>query len=331
MTASNTVIWCKKNNLVTIKMSKTRAINPRQPKALQTDDEPNYLTDFRQALLARGLSVRTRNAYLNDLLSCQNTNAKPLDQWLKSDVIQCLTQLADAGKTPRTQARMLSSLRQFYLWQINNEQREDNPCEQIKTPKLGRALPKDLSETDVENLLLAPDTSTALGLRDKAMLEVLYACGLRVSELMNLSLDQINLNAGWLQITGKGNKTRLVPLGEYASEALENYLAHAREELVAHLKSGDCQAVFLTAQGGYMTRQNFWYMIKKYAKLAGVEKELSPHSLRHAFATHLLNHGADLRSVQLLLGHSDLSTTQIYTHVATARLQALHEEHHPRG
>lgn len=312
-------------------MSKTRAVNPRKPKTLQTKDEPIYLTDFRQALLARGLAVRTRNAYLKDLIICQTTNKKLLDTWADSDVLKCLSSLAADGKTARTQARMLSSLRQFFLWQISSEQRQDNPCEQIKTPKLGRALPKDLSEADVENLLLAPDTSTALGLRDKAMLEVLYACGLRVSELMNLSLEQVNLNAGWLQITGKGNKTRLVPLGEYASEAIENYLSHARNELVAHLKSGDCQAVFLTAQGGYMTRQNFWYMIKKYAKLAGVQKELSPHSLRHAFATHLLNHGADLRSVQLLLGHSDLSTTQIYTHVATARLQALHEAHHPRS
>lgn len=312
-------------------MSKTRAVNPRQPKALQTNDEPNYLADFRQAMLARGLSVRTRNAYVKDLIICQNINPKPLPQWQDGDVVTCLSQLNSEGKTARTQARMLSSLRQFYLWLVNTEQRQDNPCEQVKTPKLGRALPKDLSETDVESLLLAPDTNTALGLRDKAMLEVLYACGLRVSELMNLSLEQVNLNAGWLQVTGKGNKTRLVPLGEYASEALENYLSHARDELVAHLKSGDCQAVFLTAQGGYMTRQNFWYMIKKYAKLAGVQSELSPHSLRHAFATHLLNHGADLRSVQLLLGHSDLSTTQIYTHVATARLHALHEAHHPRG
>ncbi|WP_434353076.1 site-specific tyrosine recombinase XerD [Psychrobacter sp. HD31] len=312
-------------------MSKTRAVNPRQPKSIPKNDEPEYVFDFRQAMLARGLSVRTRNAYVKDLTSCQATSLKALPNWQDKDVIACLSQLSSEGKTARTQARMLSSLRQFFLWLVNTEQRKDNPCEKIKTPKLGRALPKDLSEADVENLLLAPDMSTSLGLRDKAMLEVLYACGLRVSELMNLSLEQVNLNAGVLRVTGKGNKTRLVPLGEYANEALENYLTHARNDLVAHLKSGDCQAVFLTAQGGYMTRQNFWYMIKKYAKLAGIQKDLSPHSLRHAFATHLLNHGADLRSVQLLLGHSDLSTTQIYTHVATARLQALHEAHHPRG
>lgn len=312
-------------------MSRDRAVQPRQPKSLAVDDEPIYLTEFRQAMLARGLSTRTRNAYVRDLRLCETTNTKALTQWTDSDVMQCLSKLGRDGKTPRTIARMLSSLRQFYLWMVGNEMREDNPCERIKTPKIGRALPKDLSEADVDNLLAAPDTSTAMGLRDKAMLEVLYACGLRVSELMNLSLEQVNLNAGWLQITGKGNKTRLVPLGEYANEALEDYLTHARSELVAHLKSGNCQAVFLTTQGGYMTRQNFWYMIKKYAKIAGIEKDLSPHTLRHAFATHLLNHGADLRSVQLLLGHSDLSTTQIYTHVATARLQQLHAAHHPRG
>ncbi len=317
-------------------MSKTRAVNPRKPKALASTDEPSYLSNFRQAMIAKNLSVHTRNAYLRDLRICEQLflatgNPTPLDKWIDSDVLLCLSELAKAGKTPRTQARMLSSLRQFFLWQINNDHREDNPCEQIKTPKTGRPLPKNLSETDVENLLSAPDTSTLLGLRDKAMLEVLYACGLRVSELINLSLDEYNANAGLLNITGKGEKNRLIPLGEYATESLNDYLQHGRGSLVAHLKSGDCQAVFLTAQGGYMTRQNFWYMLKKYAKLAGIEKELSPHTLRHAFATHLLNHGADLRSVQLLLGHSDLSTTQIYTHVATARLQALHQAHHPRN
>ena len=312
-------------------MSRDRAVQQRQPKALAVDDEPSYMTEFRQAMLARGLATRTRNAYVRDLRSCELTNLIALTKWQPDDVLHCLSTLTQDGKTPRTQARMLSSLRQFYLWMIASNLREDNPCERIKSPKLGRPLPKDLAEADVDNLLAAPDTSTALGLRDKAMLEVLYACGLRVSELINLSLEQVNLNAGWLQITGKGNKTRLVPLGEYASDALEDYLTHARGDLIAHLKSGNCQAVFLTAQGGYMTRQNFWYLLKKYAKVASIDKELSPHTLRHAFATHLLNHGADLRSVQLLLGHSDLSTTQIYTHVATARLQKLHAEHHPRG
>lgn len=312
-------------------MSRNRALQPRQPKVLSVEDEPSHITEFRQAMLARGLSTRTRNAYVRDLRLCELTHAKPLVLWQDEDVVACLSVFNEQNKSPKSQARLLSSLRQFFLWQIGSNQRQDNPCENIKTPNTGRSLPKDLSEADVENLLSAPDTSTVLGLRDKAMLEVLYACGLRVSELMNLSLEQINLTAGWLQITGKGNKTRLVPLGEYAMDALESYLSHGRNQLVAHLKQGNCQAVFLTAQGGYMTRQNFWYMIKKYAAIAGIRTELSPHSLRHAFATHLLNHGADLRSLQILLGHSDLSTTQIYTHVATARLQVLHSAHHPRA
>ncbi len=312
-------------------MSRTRSIKPHQDKALSIDDETPYLRDFRQAMLAKGLSLHTRNAYIRDLRSCQQTSSIALPHWTETEVQQCLSELAKMGKTAKTQARILSSLRQFYLWLVNHEQREDNPCQYIKTPKLGRHLPKDLGEVEVEKLLSAPDITTSLGLRDKAMLEVLYACGLRVSELVNLALADYNANAGWLQVTGKGDKTRLVPLGEYAKDALDNYLLQGRGELIAHLKVGDCQAIFLTTQGGYMSRQNFWYMIKKYAGLVGITKHLSPHSLRHAFATHLINHGADLRSVQLLLGHSNLSTTQIYTHVATARLQALHEAHHPRN
>lgn len=312
-------------------MSRDRALQPRKPKAVAIDAEPPYLSDFRAALVARGLATRSRNAYIRDLHHAIQSTATPLPDWQAEDVQHYLATLSRDNKTARTQARVLSSLRQFFGWQVTENVREDNPCARIKTPKLGRSLPKDLSEADVESLLAAPDMDTALGLRDKAMLEVLYACGLRVSELIHLTLEQVNLNAGWLQITGKGNKTRLVPLGEYALGALEDYLTYGRGELVAHLKAGNCQAVFLTAQGGYMTRQNFWYLIKRYAKTAAIDKDLSPHTLRHAFATHLINHGADLRSVQLLLGHSDLSTTQIYTHVATARLQQLHAEHHPRG
>ena len=206
-------------------MSRDRAVQQRQPKALAVDDEPTYMTEFRQAMLARGLATRTRNAYVRDLRSCELTSHTALTLWQPDDVLHCLSTLTVEGKTPRTQARMLSSLRQFYLWMIASNLREDNPCERIKSPKLGRPLPKDLAEADVDNLLAAPDTSTILGLRDKAMLEVLYACGLRVSELVNLSLEQVNLNSGWLQITGKGNKTRLVPLGEYAADALAQPLA----------------------------------------------------------------------------------------------------------
>ena len=308
-------------------MSKTRANKPRLPSLTTTDTDPDYLTQFRINMLARGLATRTRNAYIRDLRICLKSSKRALPNWQETDV---------EGKSPRTQARMLASLRQFFLWQVGDGVRDDNPCQNIKNPKADKPLPKTLSEDDITKLLDAPDMTTILGMRDKAMLEVMYACGLRVSELVNLSLDELNLNAGWLQITGKGNKTRLIPLGEYAQNALQNYLVR-RHELIAG-KSGKvgtkgviCQAVFLTEQGGYMTRHNFWHLIKKYALLAGITTDISPHTLRHAFATHLLNHGADLRSIQLLLGHSDLSTTQIYTHVATARLQALHEEHHPRG
>ena len=314
-------------------MSQVAARQPRQVKALHLHDEPSYIQQFRQELLTRGLATNTRNAYIRDLMLCETTCSKAITRWDASDVLACLAVLYKQGKTARSQARALSSLKQFFLWQINANQRDDNPCEHIKTPKLGRALPKDLSESDVDALLASPDTSTPLGMRDQAMFEVLYACGLRVSELIHLSLSEVNLNAGWLQVTGKGDKTRLIPLGEVAIDVLTDYLTLARPQLCI-MKNGResrCQAVFLTQQGGYMTRQNFWYVIKRYAKQAGIDSEISPHTLRHAFATHLLNHGADLRSVQMLLGHSDLSTTQIYTHVATARLQQLHQQHHPRA
>lgn len=314
-------------------MSQTKAHRPRQAKAFYADDEPIYISEFRQYLISRGLSTNTRNAYIRDLLACEISNVKALTLWQADDVLNCLKILHQQGKTARTQARALSALKQFFLWQIYQDKRQDNPCEHIKNPKLSQTLPKNLSEQDVSQLLGAPDSATPMGLRDKAMLEVLYACGLRVSELIHLSLAEVNLNAGWLQIKGKGDKIRLVPLGDVASEVLENYLKMARPKLNIHkgAKPSDCQAVFLTKQGGYMTRQNFWYMLKFYAKQIGIEQNISPHTLRHAFATHLLNHGADLRSVQLLLGHSDLSTTQIYTHVATARLQQLHQHHHPRA
>ncbi|WP_040624947.1 site-specific tyrosine recombinase XerD [Moraxella macacae] len=314
-------------------MSLAKANQPRTAKALQINDEAQYLTKFRQFLFARGLTTNTRNAYLRDLLACERTNSKALTQWHGDDVLSCLSQLQQSGKNARSQARALSALKQFFLWQIHSNQRTDNPCDGIKAPKIRRNLPKDLSENDVTALLAAPNDSTALGMRDLAMLEVLYACGLRVSELIHLALHEVNLNAGWLQIRGKGDKIRLIPLGEIAIDTLNAYLTHARPQLT-YLKNGQasrCQAVFLTQQGGYMTRQNFWYVIKRYAKQAGIDKEISPHTLRHAFATHLINHGADLRSVQMLLGHSDLSTTQIYTHVATARLQQLHQNHHPRA
>lgn len=205
---------------------------------------------------------------------------------------------------------------------------EVDPVALIDAPKLGRSLPKILTEEDVESLLLAPDVSTSLGLRDRVLFEVLYATGLRVSELVGLELTQINLQQGVLRVTGKGNKERLVPLGEEAIKWLEKYISEVRAEI---LKGKVTDALFVTKRGGAMTRQAFWYLIKRYAFQAEIASEISPHTLRHAFATHLLNHGADLRVVQMLLGHSDLSTTQIYTHVANERLKSLHSQHHPRG
>jgi len=203
-----------------------------------------------------------------------------------------------------------------------------DPTLQIDTPKLPRNLPKSLTEQDVELLLNAPDTQTPLGLRDRTMFEVLYATGLRVSELVTLRITQVSMDMGVVRVMGKGSKERLVPLGEESLDWLRRYLAEGRPVLLAG-KVAD--ALFVTARGEGMTRQMFWYLIKKQAKTGGLHKPLSPHTLRHAFATHLLNHGADLRVVQMLLGHSDISTTQIYTHVASERLKKLHKEHHPRG
>lgn len=310
-------------------MSKTRAAAPRSAKAEIGTDDPDYLAAFRHAMTARGLSMNTKNAYTRDLRLAIQRNTKPLTAWQEHDVVNYLASLQSDGVSSRTVARVLASLRQFFMWQIQSEIREDNPCTKAAQPKVKKGLPKTLSEQEVESLLQAVAPTDSLGIRDKAMLEVLYACGLRVSELVGLEFDEVNLSAGWLQITGKGEKVRLVPLGQYAQEALEHYLK-IRPHFIPDGKK-DCQAVFLTEQGGYMTRHNFWHMIKKYATIAGITKPISPHTLRHAFATHLVNHGADLRSVQLLLGHKDLSTTQIYTHIATARLQALHEAHHPRA
>jgi integrase/recombinase XerD len=205
---------------------------------------------------------------------------------------------------------------------------EVDPVALIDAPKIGRSLPKTLTEKDVDALLMAPDTSSLLGLRDRVLLEVLYATGLRVSELVGLLLNQVNLQQGVVRVTGKGNKERLVPLGEEAVSWLEKYLAGTRSDL---LKGHVTDALFVTKRGTEMTRQAFWYLIKRYALQAEISSTISPHTLRHAFATHLLNHGADLRVVQMLLGHSDLSTTQIYTHVANERLKSLHHKHHPRG
>jgi len=301
---------------------------PRIPSPVQIPEHLSFLQGFRDFLIAQTVSPHTRNAYLSDLIQCSDyCSSTPLPLWNSEDIADVLFELTKQGKSPRSIARTLSALRSFFKFMREQQLRSDNPVATHKTPKLGRALPKDLSELDVEHLLHAPDINTALGLRDRAMLEVLYACGLRVTELLNLRLELINLKQGYLRITGKGNKERLVPLGHVSIEWVEKYLNEARPQLY---KSAT-DYLFLTQHGGIMSRQNFWYAIKRYALQAGIQAELSPHTLRHAFATHLLNHGADLRVVQMLLGHSDLSTTQIYTHVAQIRMQQLHAAHHPRA
>lgn len=233
------------------------------------------------------------------------------------------------GYSPRSNARLLSALRAFYAWLLRRGTRGDDPTALLEPPKLPRALPKALSESEIEALLAAPDAATAPGLRDKAMLELMYATGLRVSELVALPATALNLRQGVLRVTGKGGKDRLVPLGEEAQHWLERYLEQARPQFAG---KRTLAPLFLTAQGRAPTRQQFWQLVKRYAGAAGIEpKRISPHGLRHSFATHLLNHGADLRALQLLLGHSSLSTTQIYTLVAREQLQKLHARHHPRG
>lgn len=304
------------------------ARTPRQPTTIALPADAFYLQRFRDHLVAQAVSPHTRTAYLSDLCQAQQFSPMTLEDWSATQLQDWLLHRQQLAHSPRSISRMLSALRHYFQFLRQIGQREDDPTAEQVSPALGRPLPKDLSEADVERLLNAPDLDSPLGLRDKAMLELLYACGLRVSELLGLTLDHVNLNAGVLRVTGKGQKTRLIPMGEIANDHLEHYLRESRPRLN---RNKTIDAVFLTQQGGFMTRQNFWYIIKHYARLAGIDAHLSPHTLRHAFATHLLNHGADLRVVQLLLGHSDLSTTQIYTHVARARLQQLHQAHHPRG
>lgn len=298
---------------------------------------PQIIEQFLDVIwMERGLSENTLSAYRTDLkkfvMWLKQSSAESLSNLInnanREDIQEYFSLLEHQKISPRSRARLLSSLRLFYAYLLREKIIETDPVALIDAPKLGRSLPKTLSEKDVEALLLAPDTATLLGLRDRVLLEVLYATGLRVSELVGLELTQINLLQGTLRVTGKGNKERLVPLGEEAILWLEKYLNTARVDL---LKGQVTDALFVTKRGGAMTRQAFWYLIKRYALQAKIAAKISPHTLRHAFATHLLNHGADLRVVQMLLGHSDLSTTQIYTHVASERLKSLHSQHHPRG
>ncbi|NNE62829.1 MAG: site-specific tyrosine recombinase XerD, partial [Gammaproteobacteria bacterium] len=247
----------------------------------------------------------------------------------QADIQAYLAQRYCSGAASRSNARLLSSMKQFYRYLVKVGRRKDNPTELIYAPKIHRHLPSALSESDIDSLLAAPDIDNDYGLRDKCMLELMYSSGLRVSELVSLQISQVNTNLGLVRLTGKGNKERIIPVGEEALYWLSVYIKKSRTALTRPEKHSE--ALFLSSRGSAITRQAFWQMIKKYLIKAGINTHYSPHSLRHAFATHLLNHGADLRTVQMLLGHSSLSTTQIYTHIAQERLLALHGSHHPRG
>ena len=281
--------------------------------------------------LERGLSANTLAAYRTDL----GKLAAWLDQHGSSlltlqvlDLQAYLAWRVDHGFKATSTARLLSALRRFYQYLIREQLRTDDPTALLAGPKLPQRLPKDLNEQQVDALLMAPAVDQPLELRDKAMLELLYATGLRVSELVGLTIENISLRQGVVRVVGKGNKERLVPMGEEALYWLQRYLQSARTALLGGVS---CDVLFPSSRAQQMTRQTFWHRIKLYAERAGIRVNLSPHTLRHAFATHLLNHGADLRVVQMLLGHADLTTTQIYTHVARERLNALHQQHHPRG
>jgi integrase/recombinase XerD len=287
---------------------------------------------FLDALwLEKGLSPHTRAAYRSDLghfHAWLQERGMELAGAGREAILDHLAWRLEQGYQVRSTARLLSGLRGFYRHLLRDGLIAEDPTLQVELPQIGRPLPKSLSEADVEALLAAPELDDPIGLRDRAMLEVLYACGLRVTELVSLTLEQVNLRQGVLRVFGKGSKERLVPLGEEAIAWVERYLREARPFL---LDGKPSDTLFPSLRGEQMTRQTFWHRIKHQARVAGIAKPLSPHTLRHAFATHLLNHGADLRVVQMLLGHSDLSTTQIYTHIARARLQELHARHHPRG
>lgn len=297
-----------------------------------TDADRVLIERFLDAVwMETGLRPNTLSAYRSDLELFARW-LKPFGETLaradRARLLGYVSAQTANGLHARSMARALASLRRFYRYLLREKLVADDPTADIMLPKLGRALPTTLSEEQVEQILAAPDARIARGLRDRAMLETLYATGLRVSELVNLTRTQLNLEMGVVRVVGKGDKERLVPMGEDAIAWLRRYLTEARPQLLRERVS---EQVFVSARGAALTRQALWQNIKRYALQAGIEKNLSPHTLRHAFATHLVNHGADLRVVQMLLGHADLSTTQIYTQVARERLQQLHKRHHPRG
>jgi integrase/recombinase XerD len=297
---------------------------PKDPKAL--------IDRFLDAIwMERGLSENTLGAYRADLVALNHRltgRDVELARAARADILDYIAWRVESGAKPRSTARQLSSFRRFYRYLLREGMLTEDPTAQIAMPKIGRSLPQSLTEEEVESLLAAPVVGEPLGHRDRAMLEVLYATGVRVSELINLRISQVNLNQGVLRIIGKGDRERLIPLGDEAQDWIRAFINGPRVEILLERQT---DFLFPTRRGDRMTRQAFWHIIKRYAKKAGVKKKLSPHTVRHAFATHLLNNGADLRVVQLLLGHSDVSTTQIYTHVARERMKELHSRHHPRG
>ncbi len=293
----------------------------------------SYVDSFIGSLLAEdGLSRNTVLAYRRDVRHFSTTLAQKGVALLAvrhEEIRGYLAERLESGHSPRSNARLVSALKRFYRYLLREGSIDHDPAAQIAAPRLGRYLPTNLTEDEVEALLAVAPEASSTGLRDKAMLELLYACGLRVSELVSLQVSQLFLDAGYLRVEGKGNKERLVPIGEQAIHWVLRYMDEARPALLAG--HGSCKAAFVTRRGSGMTRQGFWYVVKRLARQAGIRQHLSPHTLRHAFATHLLDHGADLRTVQMLLGHNNLSTTQIYTHITGRRMKALHQAHHPRG
>ena len=306
--------------------------DPNNPESTAVARSEELVDRFLDAIwMERGLSQNTLGAYRADLMTLGRVLAedrKSIETADKSDLLAFIAGRVEGGAKPRSTARQLSSFRRFFRYIMREGMRDNDPTADIEMPRIGRSLPKTLSEDEVESLLNAPNTDEPLGHRDRAMLELLYATGLRVSELINLKQSQVNFNQGVLRIVGKGDRERLIPLGDESQRWLKDFIDGPRMEILLERQT---DYLFPTRRGDRMTRQAFWHIIKRYAEKANIRKKMSPHSLRHAFATHLLNRGADLRVVQLLLGHSDLSTTQIYTHVARERLKDLHGEHHPRG
>lgn len=309
----------------------TRRSHAAAPVAADPQATPLIAQFVDSAWAELGLSRNTVSAYRSDLslfARWLHGDGETLEAVSRERIYAYLSLRLREGYRARSNARLLSCLRHFYRWMLRRGRIASDPSALIEMPKLPRSLPKALSESEVEALLAAPQLSTPEGQRDKAMLELLYATGLRVSELVGLAVDAVNLRQGVVRVRGKGDKDRLVPLGDEAQHWLGRYLDAARGELLGRRASAQ---MFVTRRGGGMTRQAFWLLIKRHALGAGIARPISPHGLRHAFATHLLNHGADLRSLQLLLGHASLSTTQIYTMVAREGLKRLHEQHHPRA